>query len=128
MNQTRLPIYRLMVRVVVWPTAVIAALLVCLAISFAREGGARSVRGAVTDQDGAVLSGATVQIEDTISLNVRSYVTDRAGAYRFYGLSQDVDYLLRAHYGGFWSPIHRLSAFDSRKEAVINLKVNVKER
>ena len=127
MNPIGLPIYRLMVRAVVWPTVVIAGLLVCLAISLAREGDTRSVRGVVTDQDGAVLSGATVQIEDTISLNVRSYVTDRAGAYRFYGLSPDVDYLLRAHYSGFWGPIHRLSAFDSRKEAVINLKVNVKE-
>jgi hypothetical protein len=39
----------------------------------------RNVTGVVTDKRGNTLPGAVVQLEDTFSLSVRSYMTDKNG-------------------------------------------------
>jgi hypothetical protein len=86
----------------------------------------RSVQGSVTDADDGAVNGAVVQLKNAKTLQIRSFITQKDGAYYFHGLSPDVDYELKAEYQGAASGSKTLSSFDSRKEAVINLKLNKK--
>ncbi len=87
----------------------------------------RSVQGAVEDATGKLIEGAVVQLKNTKSLQVRSFITQRRGAYYFHGLSTDVDYELRAEFGDSASAAKTLSVYDSRKKAIINLKLEPKK-
>jgi hypothetical protein len=83
----------------------------------------RSVNGAVTDTSGAPLKGAVVQLENTKTLQVRSFIAKDDGAYVFNGLNTDVDYQLTAQWNGKRSGMKVLSSFDSRPEVKINLQI-----
>ena len=83
----------------------------------------RSVTGVVTDAGGAPIAGANVQLKDLKTLQIRSYVTHEDGAFHFAGLSTNVDYELKAEHDGHSSDTKTLSNFDSRKTAVVNLKL-----
>ena len=87
----------------------------------------RSVQGAVESATGKLIEGAVVQLKNTKSLQVRSFITQREGAYYFHGLSTDVDYELRAEYLDTASAAKTLSVYDSRKKAIINLKLEPKK-
>jgi hypothetical protein len=89
------------------------------------QSSARSVRGIVTDRDGAPLPSSVVEIEDTATLRIRSFIAGNDGAYYFMGLSPDGDYKLRARYRNVWGRAKALSRFDSRQEATVNLKIDV---
>ncbi len=90
------------------------------------QGNTRSVQGLVTSPDDTPLNGAVVQLKNTKTLQIRSFITKEDGLYYFHGLSPDIDYQLKADYQGASSPPKTLSSFDSRKEAVLNLKLNKK--
>lgn len=79
------------------------------------------------DREGQPLPRAVVQIEDLSSLQIRSFVTQGDGCYYFFELSGDRYYKLSARYRRVWGPSRTLSAFDSRKMAIVNLKVDVKK-
>ncbi len=83
----------------------------------------RSVSGFVTVGDSAPANGAVVYLKNMKSLEVRSFITKETGEYRFSGLSPDIDYELHAELQGQKSPNRTLSSFNSRKQAVINLKL-----
>ena len=85
----------------------------------------RPVTGIVTDKAGNTLPGAVVQLEDTHSLRVQSYIADKDGKYQFNGLNDDVDYTLRAEYKKFRSPIKTLSKFNSSSHPVVNLVIPI---
>ena len=89
----------------------------------------RSVQGAVTNPDGSPATDAVVQLENTKTLQVRSYITKEDGIFHFYELGSDVDYKLKAEdkKTGSSSDTKTLSSFDSRKQAIINLKLNPKK-
>lgn len=87
------------------------------------EGKTRSLTGTVKDDKDNPASGAVVQLKDTKSLQVRSFITRADGVYHFHGLSADVDYQVKAERKGAASDVKTLSSFDSRKTAVINLKL-----
>jgi hypothetical protein len=86
----------------------------------------RVVQGTVTDASETPVDGAIVQLKNTKTLQIRSFITKDQGNYYFHGLSPDIDYELQANYQGAASPTKTLSAFDSRKQAVINLKLSKK--
>ena len=86
----------------------------------------RAVQGTVSDADDNAVDGAVVQLKNTKNLQIRSFITKEHGAFYFHGLSPDVDYQLKAEYQGVSSPTKTLSSFDSRKQAVINLKLSKK--
>jgi len=88
----------------------------------------RTVQGTVTDAAGNPVDGAIVQLKDTKTLQIRSFVTQQKGAYYFHGLSPNVDYEVRADNPtqGTYSPTKTVSSFDSRKEVSINLKLEKK--
>lgn len=89
------------------------------------QSSARSVRGVVTDREGAPLPSSVVEIEDTATLRIRSFIAGNDGAYYFMGLSPDGDYKLRARYRNVWGRAKALSRFDSHQEATVNLKIDV---
>jgi hypothetical protein len=110
--------------------AVIFALLLVPAASLAKKdenANIRSVQGVVSDKQGQAVNGAVVQLKNTKTLQIRSFITRDAGAYYFHGLSTDVDYELRADFNGDSSSTKTLSSFDSRKEAVVHLKLEPKK-
>ena len=87
---------------------------------------ARTVQGNVTGPDDKPVTGAVVQLKDMRTLQVRSYITQGDGSYHFTGLKTDVDYQLKANFGGLESGSKTLSVFDDRKAAIINLKLEKK--
>ena len=90
------------------------------------QGNTRGVQGMVTSPEDTPVNGAVVQLKNTKTLQIRSFITKEDGLYYFHGLSTDIDYELKADYQGASSPSKTLSSFDSRKEAVMNLKLNKK--
>jgi len=83
----------------------------------------RSVTGVVSDAGGTPVGSANVQLKDTKTLQIRSYVTHDDGAFHFAGLSTNVDYELKAEHEGRSSGTKTLSNFDGRKTAVVDLKL-----
>jgi hypothetical protein len=84
----------------------------------------RTVQGTVTSSSDSPLEGAVVQLKDTKSLQVRSFITKNDGNYHFNGLNPNVDYELKADYQSKSSGNKTLSSFDTRKIAVINFKID----
>lgn len=107
---------------------VVLLLLACAPLVFAqKDTNTRSVQGSVTNPDESVAVGAVVQIKNMKTLQIRSFITLDDGTYRFFELSPDVDYELKADFRGATSGSKTLSSFDSRKKAIINLKLNNKK-
>jgi hypothetical protein len=88
------------------------------------DSGTRAVQGVVTDSAGTPLAKAVVQLKDTKTLQIRSFVTDTEGNYHFAGLSTDVEYQLKADHDGASSGWKTLSIFNSKKVATMNLKLS----
>jgi hypothetical protein len=83
----------------------------------------RVVEGVVSDPDGKFIDGAVVVLKDMRTLAVRSFYTQKNGAYHFSGLKLDNDYEIEAKFNDMTSGWKRLSIFDTRKVPVINLKL-----
>ncbi len=83
----------------------------------------RTVQGTVSDAGGSVVPNAIVQLKDTRTQQIRSFIAKEQGTYFFNGLSTDVDYELRADANGVSSGTKTLSSYDGRKQAIINLKL-----
>jgi hypothetical protein len=83
----------------------------------------RPIQGLVTGADGKPIVGAVVQLKNTRTLQVRSYITRDAGSYYFSGLNKDVDYEVKAQFNGKTSVTRKLSSFDTKTEPVLNLEI-----
>jgi hypothetical protein len=88
----------------------------------------RIVQGQVSDKDEKFINGAVVELKDMRSLQVRSFITQKDGQYHFSGLKIDNDYQLKARFSGMTSGWKTLSIFDTRKEPIINLKLDKDEK
>lgn len=88
----------------------------------------RVIQGTVTDLHGAAVAGAIVLLKDTKTLQIRSYIAQHDGTYRFYGLSTDVNYQVRAETSDMTSPTKLVSVFDSKKVINVNLKIKNKKK
>jgi hypothetical protein len=87
----------------------------------------RNVSGVVTLPDGSPASGAVVQLKNLKTLQIRSFITREDGRYNFQNLSTSIDYELTATWRDFASPKRTLSVFDTRLDAVVNLKLEPKK-
>jgi hypothetical protein len=87
------------------------------------DAGVRSVQGVVTDSSANPVNKAVVQLKDTKSLQIRSFITNPDGSYHFAGLSPNVEYQLKAEYQGVSSARKTLSVFSSKKSITMNLKL-----
>jgi hypothetical protein len=83
----------------------------------------RPLTGFVTDADGKPLMNAIVQLKDTKSLQVRSFITREKGDYYFAGLNKDIDYEVKATFNGKSSPTRTLSSFDTKPQPVLDLQI-----
>jgi hypothetical protein len=86
----------------------------------------RTIEGMVLDRLGRPVPGAVVLIEDLKSLQVRSFLVQQDGKYRFHGLSSDASYELRAQFNGAASGPKNVTVFDNGRTIVVNLKLAVK--
>jgi hypothetical protein len=86
----------------------------------------RVVQGLVLNADGQPQQNAVVYLQDQKSMQVRTYITEADGRYRFGQLSSDVDYQLWAEYKGHKSKTRSISSFDSKKDLNFDLKIDSK--
>lgn len=106
--------------------AVVFGVLLAPQFALAQSAGdpnTRSLQGVVTDSGGKPVQGAAVQLKDTKTLQIRSFITATDGAYHFSGLSTNVDYEVSARHDSAQSSTKTLSNFDTHKTATINLKL-----
>ncbi len=80
------------------------------------------------DRAGHPAVGAVVLIEDLKSLQVRSYIVQKDGKFRFRGLSADANYELRARLNGAASKPKTISVFESKPVVEINLTLGTKAK
>ena len=90
------------------------------------EANSRAVQGLVTGADDQPVTGAVVQLKDMRTLQVRSYITQNDGAYHFSGLRMDVEYQVTAKSGEATAGPRSLSIFDTRRDAIMHLKLDKK--
>ncbi len=104
------------------------AMMLALAVGLLaqEDSNTRMVQGNVSEAGGAPAAKAVVQLKDTKTLQVRSFITQADGAYHFSGLSTNADYEIKAEREGVSSGSKNLSVFDSRKTATVNLKLDKK--
>lgn len=86
----------------------------------------RILTGMVSNQQGNPLADSVVYLTNTRTMGVKTYIVGKDGMYRFPSLSPNIDYQVYAQYQSHKSDTKTLSSFDSRPNAVINLKVEVK--
>jgi hypothetical protein len=111
-------------------TAVAVAMFVTLAGTLAvaaQELKVRTVQGSVVDEDNRPVASAVVYLRDDRTNSVRTYITTSSGHYRFSWLGEYDDYDLEAHTQNFRSHRHTISQWDTRREFVIDLKLDKKE-
>jgi hypothetical protein len=78
---------------------------------------ARSISGVVTDKRGNVLPGAIVQIDNSITKEVQSYIVQKDGRYLFRDLNPNVEFVLHAIYKGHVSKSWTFDRFNGAKNA-----------
>jgi hypothetical protein len=100
--------------------SVIALVLSCTILSAQQ----RAVWGVVTDSQGRPIKGAAVKLTNTITLGIRSYITQESGEYRFRGLHPDIDYRLRARFHERTSKTQTITRFNERKTTRIDLRID----
>jgi hypothetical protein len=119
------------VKRIVWGSLLLAAAMVSAQETKKEKREAaseRMVQGIVNDAQDKFVNGAVVQLKDQRSQQVRSFITQQEGKYHFSGLKVDNDYLLKADFSGMTSGWKTLSVFDTRKEPIINLKLDKPEK
>jgi len=88
-----------------------------------QDNATRTLEGVVTDAAGQPAAKAVVQLKNTKTLQIRSFITQEDGSYHFAGLGTDVEYQVKAEREGVNSSWKTLSVFNSKKTAVLNLKL-----
>ena len=92
-----------------------------------RDAQLKTVRGLVLDKSDNGIASAVVFLKNVRSNQVRSYLADAHGNYRFSGLDPNADYELHAEKDGAKSAIRNVSSFDARMDIVLNLKIDTKK-
>lgn len=111
----------------------IAAVMVLLVACTINAQGAKhdsqlkTVRGVVTDKGDAPVPAAVVFLKNMRTNQVRSYIADNQGNYRFSGLDPNADYELHAEKDGAKSQTRSVSSFESRMDIVLTLKLERKK-
>ena len=88
--------------------------------------GTRDISGTVTDHEHEPLKGAVIQVENSVTLMVESFITDRDGKYRFRHLEGGTDYRVWVEFRGHRSKVRQLSKFDDNKPKAINFVVDLR--
>ena len=100
-----------------------SALLSIDPVSAGQKQEGRSITGQVLDKSDAPIPEAVVYLKNKKTLVVKSFIAEKDGAYRFHGLSPNVDYELYADFNGQHSSVKTISSFDTRSNITLNLHV-----
>jgi Carboxypeptidase regulatory-like domain len=92
-----------------------------------KESQLRTVRGVVVDKSESPVEAAVVFLKNLRTNQVRSYIADNEGQFRFSGLDPNADYEVHAEKDGAKSQTRQASSFDNRKELVFTLKLDKKK-
>lgn len=87
----------------------------------------KTVRGVVLDKSENPVPTGVVFLKNVRTNQVRSYIADNQGNYRFSGLDPNSDYELHAEKDGAKSQTRNVSSFDTRMDIVLNLKLAPKK-
>jgi len=85
------------------------------------------IQGIVKDAADNPVAGAIVQLKNTKSSKVVDFATKDDGKFAFRELPLDADYELLAKRGDIATPVKKVSLYDTRKEVVINFKLEPKK-
>lgn len=91
--------------------------------ALAQNFGVRQLNGKVLGAEDAPLTGAIVYLQNSRNNDIKSYISEKDGAYHFANLSADTDYTLWAAYQGKKSATKTISSFDTRKQVYVDLKI-----
>ena len=86
------------------------------------------IEGTVKDGADNPVAGAIVQLKNTKTSRVVDFATKDDGKFAFRELPLDADYELLAKRGDLATPVKKVSVYDSRKEVVINFKLEKPEK
>jgi carboxypeptidase family protein len=86
----------------------------------------RTLQGTVQDANGNPVEQAVVQLKDSRTLQVLSFITKSDGAYHFANLKTEIEYEVKGSHGGLSTDWKRVSVFDTRKVVIVNLKLEKK--
>ena len=86
------------------------------------------IQGIVKDAADNPVSGAIVQLKNTKTSKVVDFATKDDGKFAFRELPLDADYELLAKRGDIATPVKKVSLYDTRKDVVINLKLEPKAK
>ena len=109
---------------------VAGAALVCLqpSVAAAESATQRVIQGKVYDSGEVPQPGAIIYLKSAKTNTIKSYIATEDGSYRFGQLTTEADYSLWAELRGRKSAVKSISAFDSKKQFLINLHLSDKEK
>lgn len=87
----------------------------------------RTVHGGVLDKSNNIVNGGVVYLQNKKTNVIRTYISDDQGQYTFSGLDPNVDYDIHAELNGLTSITKTISSFDSRKDIVLELRLDKKK-
>ena len=87
----------------------------------------RTVHGVTMDKSETPVPSAVVFLRDTRTNVIRSHISDDQGNYRFSGLDPNTDYEVHAEKEGTQSQTRTVSSFDTKKDIILNLKLDKKK-
>jgi hypothetical protein len=109
---------------VVLGRVLVSGFVLLAAVHASAEPRHRVIQGTVFYKGGEPANRAAVQLEDEVTLQVVSRMTDGDGHYHFDGLNPDRDYEVIATKANLWSKSHRVSRFSSRAVETVVLYLN----
>src|SRR5271165_1389161 len=87
----------------------------------------KMLNGTVTDKADQPIPVAVVYLKNMKTLAVKSFFTDKDGAYRFPQLALNTDYEVYAEKDGKKSDTKSISQFDDRFNPTVNLRINLEK-
>jgi len=87
----------------------------------------RTIHGSVVDKDENPVPTSVVYLLNLKTQDVKTYIADDTGNYRFSGLDPNVDYQVHAEHNDTSSPTRTISSFDSRRDINVVLKLSHKK-
>jgi hypothetical protein len=87
----------------------------------------RVIEGRAVGSNDQPLQNAIVYLQDQKTMEVKTYITEADGKFRFGQLSSDVDYQVWAKYQNRKSKTKSISSFDSKKLFDFELKVDTEK-
>jgi len=88
----------------------------------------RTIVGTVKDSSDNPLSGAIVQLKNLKTSKIVNFSTKDDGKFTFRDLALDNNFELIAKRGNLVSTVRKVSIFDTRKEVIINFKLEPPEK